>query len=75
MTLQEAIDVLEKDSLIYNDEAWQTLKNCVLTQQANNNAMLKFLQHFVSYIEAGNAIEDYSFAKGEAYMLLQKLQQ
>ena len=34
-TVQEAIDILEKDSLIYNDEAWQTLK-AVAEQRADN---------------------------------------
>lgn len=31
-TIKEAIEVLEKDSLIYNDVAWQIVKQAALAQ-------------------------------------------
>ena len=47
-TVQEAIDILEKDSLIYNDEAWQTLK-AEVEQRADNNASAPCVHEFYAY--------------------------
>lgn len=32
-TIQEAVDIMERDSLVYNYEAWKTLKAATLAQQ------------------------------------------
>ena len=32
-TIQEAVDIMERDSLVYNHEAWQTLKAAALAQE------------------------------------------
>lgn len=55
-TIQEAVNIIESTSLIYNDEAWQTLKAAVLAQQTNNTDGPKLLDKMERFaVECDNA--------------------